>query len=85
MRPIVRQSAGRRPGDSSASILVPRVLASVELAWLLWFLIVPLPNANPLGTPTRSLINRGWLLLKAFPEVIPDTRFRESLSGASAR
>jgi len=56
-------------------------LASVELAWLLWFLIVPLPNANPIGTPTRSLINRGWLLLKAFPEVIPDTRFKESYLG----
>jgi 4-amino-4-deoxy-L-arabinose transferase-like glycosyltransferase len=77
-RPLVRQSAGRRRATPAVFYLG---LASVELAWLLWFLIVPLPNANPLGTPARSLINRGWLLLKTFPEVIPDTRFKESYLG----
>ena len=79
-----RQATRRPPGNSSADYIWWfgfSYLLSAELIWLLWFLIVPLPNANPLGTPTRSLINRGWLLLKAFPEVIPDTRFRESYLG----
>ena len=29
------------------------VLAVLELAWLVWFLIVPLPNANNTGVPTE--------------------------------
>ncbi len=56
-------------------------LAVAEFAWLLWFLIVPLPNANNTGLPTDTLVRRGLLLLKAFPEVVPDTSFHESLLG----
>ena len=32
-------------------------------------------------TAERGAVRRGWLLLKAFPEVVPDTTFRESLLG----
>jgi hypothetical protein len=56
-------------------------LAVAEFAWLLWFLIVPLPNANNTGLPSDTLVRRGLLLLKAFPEVVPDTPFHESLLG----
>jgi Dolichyl-phosphate-mannose-protein mannosyltransferase len=57
------------------------ILAVAELAWLAWFLIVPLPNANNAGTPPERAVRRGWLLLKAFPEVVPGTTFRESFLG----
>jgi hypothetical protein len=52
-------------------------LAALELAWLGWFLVEPLPNAPGLKIPIR----RGLLLLKAFPEVVPGTTFRQSLFG----
>jgi hypothetical protein len=61
--------------------LILVALAVAELAWLVWFLLVPLPNANPLGTAARSRLNRGWILLKTFPEVVPGTSFRESFLG----
>ena len=83
-----------KPGDASEtpkSVQPPRtavainvglaVLAVAELAWLAWFLIVPLPNANNVGTPAARAVRRGWMLLKAFPEVIPETTFRESFLG----
>jgi len=57
------------------------MLAVAEFAWMLWFLIVPLPNANNTGLRTDTLVRRGLLLLKAFPEVVPDTPFHESLLG----
>jgi hypothetical protein len=57
------------------------ILALAELAWLAWFLIVPLPNANNIGAPPEKAVRRGLLLLKAFPEVVPDTPFRESFLG----
>src|SRR5262249_3799727 len=57
------------------------VLAVAELVWMLWFLIVPLPNANNTGLRTDTLVRRGLLVLKAFPEVVPDTPFHESLLG----
>ena len=57
-------------------------MAVAELAWLAWFLIVPLPNANNNSVvPPGRAIRRGLLLLKAFPEVVPGTTFRESLLG----
>jgi len=52
------------------------ILAIVELAWLAWFLTVPLP-----GLPKDSGLRRGWILLKAFPEVVPGTPFRDSMLG----
>jgi dolichyl-phosphate-mannose-protein mannosyltransferase len=57
------------------------LLAVLELTWLAWFLVVPLPNF-----PKESgTMRRGFLLLKAFPEVVPGTTFRESLIGQAAR
>ena len=44
-------------------------------------MIVPLPNANNLDVPPEKAIRRGLLLLKTFPEVIPDTPFQRSLLG----
>ena len=33
------------------------------------------------GTPPERAVRRGWLLLKTFPEVVPDTTFQESFLG----
>jgi hypothetical protein len=52
------------------------ILAAAQLALLAWFLIVPLPSL-----PRGVIVRRGQLLLKAFPEVIPDTTFSDSLLG----
>jgi hypothetical protein len=52
-------------------------LAGLEILWFAWYLVVPLQNVMNLGIPIR----RGLLLLKAIPEVVPDTPFRESLLG----
>ena len=51
------------------------VIACLELAWLGWYLVVPLPNVP------NVTIRRGLLLLKTFPEVIPRTSFRQSMLG----
>src|SRR5271170_6303298 len=59
------------------------VIAVSELAWLSWFLIVPLPNANNVGAPPEKAVRRGLLVLKAFPEVVPDTPFHESFLGTA--
>jgi hypothetical protein len=57
------------------------LLVVLELGWLGWFLVVPLPNF-----PRESgTLRRGFLLLKAFPEVVPGTTWRESLLGQAAR
>jgi hypothetical protein len=52
-------------------------LGLLELAWLGWFLAEPLPNATTAAGPIRRVL----LLLKAFPEVVPGTTFRQSLLG----
>ena len=44
-------------------------------------MIEPLPNANNTGVPTDIAVRRGWLVLKALPQVVPGTTFRESLLG----
>jgi hypothetical protein len=56
-------------------------LAILELLWLAWFLIEPLPNANNTRVPTDVAVRRGWLVLKALPQVVPGTSFGESLLG----
>jgi 4-amino-4-deoxy-L-arabinose transferase-like glycosyltransferase len=56
-------------------------LAVIELVWLAWFLIVPLPNANNTGMAPQRVIRRGWLLLRLIPEVVPETTFGESFLG----
>jgi hypothetical protein len=57
------------------------LIAVAEFAWLAWFLIVPLPNANSIGVPPEQAIRRGLLMLKAFPQVVPETSFRQSILG----
>jgi hypothetical protein len=57
------------------------VVALAELAWLAWFLFIPLPNANNAGVPHAQAIRRGWLVLKAIPEVVPETPWGESFLG----
>ena len=56
-------------------------LAVLELAWLAWFLIVPLPNATNTAGPNEVAMRRAWLVLKAIPHVVPDTSFGESILG----
>lgn len=51
------------------------VIACLELLWLGWYLVVPLPNVQSVE------VRRGLLLLKTFPEVAPGTTFRQSLMG----
>jgi len=73
-------SCRRSPG--SPRLVQPFGLAvlaadSAGARWLTWFLIEPLPNF-----PRESgTFRRGFLLLKAFPEVVPGTTFRQSLLG----
>src|SRR5271157_5423711 len=70
-----------RRGWSHPSAWFFLLLAVLELSWLGWFLVEPLPNF-----PRESgTMRRGFLLLKAFPEVVPGTTFRESLIGQAAR
>ncbi len=79
-----RESVLDRPGrrgwlHGSAWFIL--LLAVLELCWLCWFLVVPLPNF-----PRESgTLRRGLLLLKAFPEVVPGTSWGESLVGQAAR
>ncbi|MBV8309870.1 MAG: hypothetical protein JO344_05655, partial [Planctomycetaceae bacterium] len=69
------------PSTWFISIWFVLLLAVLELCWLCWFLVVPLPNF-PRESGTRR---RGLLLLKAFPEVVPGTALRESLIGQAAQ
>jgi 4-amino-4-deoxy-L-arabinose transferase-like glycosyltransferase len=48
---------------------------------LAWFLIVPPPYANSNLRPEDNRVRRGLLLLKAFPEVVPDTPLHDSFLG----
>ena len=58
------------------------VLAVVELAWLAWFLIVPLPNANNVGTPAAKSRPPGLALAQGVPRSRARyARFRESFLG----
>ena len=74
-------SSARRPRAAGAIYVGLAILAVAELAWLAWFLIIPLPNANNVKTPPARAVRRGLLLLKTFPEVVPDTTFQESFLG----
>jgi 4-amino-4-deoxy-L-arabinose transferase-like glycosyltransferase len=76
--------SGAPPQASGWTKLAPfglAILIVAELAWLAWFLIVPLPNANSVRLPNAAAVRRGWILLKTFPEVVPDTPLRESFLG----
>ncbi len=61
------------------------LIAILEFAWLGWFLIEPLPNANNTGLPLGERVRRIYFVLKALPEVVPDTPFRESMLGQGLR
>ncbi|WP_165073967.1 ArnT family glycosyltransferase [Paludisphaera rhizosphaerae] len=53
------------------------ILAVLEVLWLGWFLVEPLPNA-----PTSNgTIRRGLLALHLLPGVVPGVTFRDSLLG----
>ncbi len=54
------------------------VLVAVEAAWLLWFLMEPLPNVPP---SPGGRVSRGILLLDALPGVVPGVTFHDSLLG----
>ncbi len=75
-----RAAVGSRCAKRLGQIAIV-ALAIVEFLWLAWFLIEPLPNANNTGVPTDVAVRRGWLVLKALPEVVPGTTYRESLLG----
>jgi 4-amino-4-deoxy-L-arabinose transferase-like glycosyltransferase len=53
------------------------VLAILEVCWLGWFLIEPLPSFPR----EKGTLRRWQLVAKAFPEVVPGTSFRQSLLG----
>src|SRR5262249_30801389 len=55
--------------------------ACAPVAWLAWFLIEPLPNANNTAGPNAIAVRRVWLVLKALPHVVPETSFEESFLG----
>ena len=72
-----RQDKDNSPSSPTWTLPALWVVAVLEIMWVAWYLIVPLQNVMNLGVPIR----RGLLVLKAIPEVIPDTPFRESLLG----
>lgn len=77
---------------SSTSIVTPGprpaawallLLAALEIGWLGWFLLEPLPNAGNVG---GNGLNRGYLLIRALPEVaVPGLKFRDSYLGLALR
>ncbi len=80
--PIQEPANGPGALPGSKRLLVGMVfLAIFELVWLAWFLFEPLPNVNNTGIQIDVVMRRGWLVLKALPEVVPGTSFRESLLG----
>ena len=84
LEPISRARTGPSAAhatDASSPLAGIVCLAILELLWLAWFLIEPLPNANNTGVPTDMAVRRGWLVLKAFPQVVPETSLRESILG----
>ncbi len=66
----------RHLGTLSALMLI--LLPVLEAAWVGWWLYVPLPNAK---TPDNKPVRRGWILLRAIPEVVPDVTFHDSHLG----
>ncbi len=57
------------------------LLAVLELGWLHWFLVEPLPNARS----EQVSLWRGFLLWRAFPGIIPGLSLRDSFVGQAAR
>jgi hypothetical protein len=55
-------------------------IAILELAWLGWFLVVPLANAPQIP---NIVFRRGLLLLQTFPGVVPGTSYRRSMLGSA--
>src|SRR5579883_3162811 len=67
-------SQGRSP-TALAVLLIGLVI--FELAWLVWFLFEPLPNAGNVGGQIRR-----WIFLaRGLPEVVPGVRFAQSYLG----
>jgi len=76
--PAAGPSPAGRVGPRGLLLMLP--LAALELAWLRWFLVEPLPNSSgQWGT-----IWRGYFLWRALPHVVPGLTLRESLLGQAA-
>jgi hypothetical protein len=58
-------------------LLAGLTLIVLELAWLVWWLVEPLPNAANIG----GVVRRWMFLARALPEVVPGVGFRESYLG----
>jgi hypothetical protein len=52
-------------------------LAVLQVAWFVWFLAEPLPNAGNVG----GVVRRWVFLARAFPQVVPGVRFEQSYFG----
>ena len=61
------------------------LLAHVEVIWLAWVLMAPLPYANDQVRGVREPIRRAFLLLNFFPGIIPELTWHQSGLGAAAR
>jgi len=73
---LVHRPPALRP---SHALPLLAVLGVVQVGWLAWFLLEPLPNAGNAGGRGLCRLN---LLVRAVPEVaIPGLRFRESYLG----
>jgi len=75
-RPSTLKPAGRTGGATA----LPIALAALELAWLAWFLVEPLPGVGNAGG--RGL-TRADLLMHALPAVVPGVGFRDSHLGVA--
>jgi len=67
-----------RPSAIGRPIAVAVLVAIIQVVWLGWFLLEPLPNVVNAGG--RGL-SRLTLILRAFPHVVPGLRLRDSYLG----
>lgn len=77
-RPSSAPPAPPSPGFLGRSGWPLIFLALAEAAWLLWFLMEPLPNVPP---SPGGRVNRGILLLDSVPGVVPGVTLHDSLLG----
>ncbi len=61
-------------GRTQALVLLV-LIAALQLAWLGWWLVVPLPNS---GNVAPIKVRRGVLLLSVIPEVVPGMAYAQS-------
>lgn len=79
--------SARRRDVSFALVLGLLILAQV--AWFLWYLTVPLPNAQavqttlPDGQQRSEPLRRWYLIAQALPHIVPGTTWKDSLLGTA--